>query len=139
MLILKFNPRGDVNMEDIKRFKIKQGIENEYHLEYDGKSLIKCNTKEEAQALIQLKHTLNDFVVNKEIECRTYQLLVEFYQKLIFDTLNDKLSEIDNMYAMKLMMEEICGQLDKLADRLSKMKDEDGVDNGGCAEDKGLD
>ena len=126
-------------MKDINQFRINQVNENEYHFEYDGKSLLKCDTKEEAKALNQLKNILNDFVVNKEIECRTYQLLVEFYQKLIFDTMNDKLSEIDNMYAMKLMMEEICGQLDKLADRLSKMKDEDGVDTGGCAEDKGLD
>ena len=48
--------------------------------------------------------------------------IAEYYQTLISNTLLDKLSDIDNMYAMKKMLEETTDVFEDLSTKLEKVK-----------------
>ena len=49
--------------------------------------------------------------------------IAEYYQTLISNTLSDKLSDIDNMYAMKKMLEETTDIFEDLIEKLETVKD----------------
>lgn len=49
--------------------------------------------------------------------------VAEYYQALISNTLSDKLNDIDNMYAMKKMLEETADVFEDLITKLEKVKD----------------
>lgn len=49
--------------------------------------------------------------------------VAEYYQALISNTLSDKLNDIDNMYAMKKMLEETADVFEDLIEKLEKVED----------------
>ena len=49
--------------------------------------------------------------------------VAEYYQALISNTLSDKLNDIDNMYAMKKMLEETANVFENLIEQLEKVED----------------
>ena len=49
--------------------------------------------------------------------------VAEYYQALISNTLSDKLNDIDNMYAMKKMLEETADVFEDLIEKLETVKD----------------
>lgn len=49
--------------------------------------------------------------------------VAEYYQALISNTLSDKLNDIDNMYAMKKMLEETADVFEDLIKKLEKVED----------------
>lgn len=49
--------------------------------------------------------------------------VAEYYQALISNTLSDKLNDIDNMYAMKKMLEETADVFENLIEKLEKIED----------------
>lgn len=49
--------------------------------------------------------------------------LTEFSQELISNTLSDKLADIDNMYAMKLMLKEMTSMIEDLIPQLENIRD----------------
>ena len=49
--------------------------------------------------------------------------IAEHYQTLISNTLSDKLNDIDNMYAMKKMLEETADVFEDLIEKLEKVED----------------
>lgn len=49
--------------------------------------------------------------------------VTEYYQTLISNTLSDKLNDIDNMYAMKKMLEETADVFEDLIKKLETVKD----------------
>ena len=49
--------------------------------------------------------------------------VAEYYQTLISNTLSDKLNDIDNMYAMKKMLEETADVFEDLIKKLEKVED----------------
>lgn len=54
--------------------------------------------------------------------------VAEYYQALISNTLSDKLNDIDNIYAMKKMLEETADTFEDLITKLEKVKDKIGDD-----------
>lgn len=48
--------------------------------------------------------------------------VAEYYQALISNTLSDKLNDIDNMYAMKKMLEETADVFENLIEKLEKVE-----------------
>lgn len=97
-----------------------------YRLLYGEQAVLEC-TDDEKDFVNELVYKLNDILIENEIEAKAYLIALEFYQKIIMDTLSDKLSDIDNMYAMKKMMDEICHNIEGLYKNLSDMRD-DGID-----------
>lgn len=59
--------------------------------------------------------------VNIAMEASTK--VAEYYQALISNTLSDKLNDIDNMYAMKKMLEEAADVFEGLIEKLEKVED----------------
>ena len=113
-------------MMENKRFSLDEmkteGEERVYHLNYGEQGLMSC-TDEEKQVIEQLVINLNRILLENEVETKSYRMMMEFYQKVIADTLADKLAEIDNMYAMKKMMEEITQSLENMANRITAMNE----------------
>ena len=61
-------------------------------------------------------------LINMKISMKAATQAAEFYQELIKITLEDKLSEIDNMYAMKKMLEETTKSFESLIERLQSLE-----------------
>lgn len=61
----------------------------------------------------KMEHDFNKREYTASIELSAMSKMVEFYQKIIVDILEDKLSNIDNMYALKTMLKEIEQTLQK--------------------------
>lgn len=59
--------------------------------------------------------------VNIAMEASTK--VAEYYQALISNTLSNKLNDIDNMYAMKKMLEEAADVFEGLIEKLEKVED----------------
>lgn len=110
-----------MNIEEV--FNIKETKENEYCLTYNERELLLCND-EEKEPLSKLVETLNIIFTEKEYEYKSYHMMMDFYQKLISDTLSDKLDNIDNLYAMKKMMTEICNSIESMTKNLKELQDE---------------
>ena len=108
-----------------KRFELKNADgndkENRYHLNYGEDTLMLCN-EDEKIPISQLVIALNNILQEKEIESLVYMKMNTFYEKLIEDTLQEKLKDIDNMYAMKLMLSEMCSQFDDLIKDVEGLK-----------------
>lgn len=110
-----------MNIEEV--FNIKETKENEYCLSYKERELLLCND-EEKEPLSKLVESLNIIFTEKEYEYKSYRMMMDFYQKLISDTLSDKLDNIDNLYAMKKMMTEICNSIESMTKNLKELQDE---------------
>lgn len=106
-----------------KKFTVEQINESEYHLLYDGRGLLSFDEPSEMEVVQNLTVSLNNILLEKEMEIYFFSKMMELYQKVITDTLSDKLDTIDNLYAMKKLMDEICGNLEQLA---NLKKDGDG-------------
>lgn len=81
---------------------------------------------EEAFAKLEGEYQEREYITRMELQAATK--IVEFYQKLIVDTLNDKLSEIDNMYAMKTMLKEIESTIKSMIPALEELKEKQEVE-----------
>ena len=79
-------------------------------------------TREEQRQLVELAPTYGN-KVNIAMEASIKALDAEYYQTLISNTLSDKLNDIDNMYAMKKMLEETADFFENLIEELEKIKD----------------
>lgn len=58
-----------------------------------------------------------------QTEIKATGKLVEFYQTLITNLVEDKLDNIDNLYAMKTMLKEMATMLEDLIPQIESMKD----------------
>lgn len=50
--------------------------------------------------------------------------MLDFFQEIITKTLQDKLSEIDTMYALKTMLKETVKSLEQIAGRVEQIRDQ---------------
>ena len=94
--------------------------EGKYGLHYKDQVIL-TYTEEDTQAIEDLAQQLNWIYAEQEISIKASTKLIEYYQELILKTLTDKLSEIDNMYAMKKMLTETSQELERLINRISTM------------------
>lgn len=60
-----------------------------------------------------------------QIEIKATGKLVEFYQTLITNLVEDKLDNIDNLYAMKTMLKEMATMLEDLIPQIESIKESD--------------
>lgn len=79
----------------------------------------------EGNELVNLAGYLNSKLNEYEVLCLAQTKMVEYYQTLIGNIIDDKLSNVDNMYAMKLMLKETVDILGDLAENLEKQKEKD--------------
>lgn len=103
--------------------KLEKNETHEYGLHYQDQVILKCD-KEDTKAIEELAHSLNKIYAEHEISIRATNKMLEWTLQLITDTLADKLSEIDNMYAMKKMLTESANELEKLTNRIIQMNKE---------------
>lgn len=113
---------NEMNLKLDKHFSVDKLNETEYQLKYGENGLVKFDEADEIEVFKKLAVGLNNILLEKEVEIQSYSMMMEFYQKVIADTLSDKLDDIDNMYAMKKMMTEICNSLEGLTNRLVELK-----------------
>jgi len=110
-----------------KRFELVEGVSNGkesvYHLNYGEDTLMFCE-EDEKEPLSQLVVALNNILQEKEVETLAYIKMKEFYETLISNTVQDKLKDIDNIYAMKMMLTEMCTQFEGLTKTLEGLSDE---------------
>lgn len=76
----------------------------------------------------KIEHDFNKREYAASIELSAMSKMVEFYQKIIVDILEDKLSNIDNMYALKTMLKEIEQTLQKSIVAVEKAKEKQEVE-----------
>ena len=107
-----------------KKFTVEQitGSESEHQLMYGETALLSFDKPSEVEVMQKLAVSLNNILLEKEMEVYCFSMMMEFYQKVIGDTVSDKLDNIDNLYAMKKMLNEISGNLEKLGTRLAGLK-----------------
>ena len=107
-----------------KKFSVEQitGSESEHQLVYGETGLLSFDEPSEVEVMQKLAVSLNNIMLEKEMEIYSLSMMLEFFQKVIGDTVSDKLDNIDNLYAMKKMMGEICENLEKLGTRLANLK-----------------
>lgn len=77
----------------------------------------------EGNELVNLAGYLNGKYNELQVLNIAQTRLVEYYQTLITNIIDDKLSNVDNMYAMKLMLKETVDILGDLAENLEKQKE----------------
>lgn len=112
--------------EKTERYSVKNGTDDEYILTDNilGKDII-TGTKEE---VLQFKNYLDELLetesYSKDMLIKAQEMLIEYYQKLITDTLFEKLSDVDNMYALKTMLKETCKLIEDLIPKVEGMKKE---------------
>ena len=81
----------------------------------------------------ELAEKFEEFICNRDLDYITkieilgkekYALeqLSEFSMKLISDTLSDKLSDLDNMYALKMMLKETVELFEQLLPKLKSLE-----------------
>lgn len=103
--------------------KLEKNETPEYGLHYQDQVILKCD-KEDTKAIEELAHRLNEIYAVHEINIKATNKMLEWTLQLITDTLTDKLSEIDNMYAMKKLLTESANELEKLTNRIIQMNNE---------------
>ena len=90
-------------------FEVKQLADDEsFQLTHNGNELIISRNKNELVKLAEYLNTLPPLEKFQEYEvlCIAQSRLIEYYQTLITNIIHDKLSNLDNLYAMKMMLNE---------------------------------
>lgn len=94
-------------------------------IENDQKIFRNIPSEELAEQLVEFICTRDAKWINQidTLQKENYALikLTEFLQELISSTLSDKLADIDNMYAMKLMLKEMTSMIEDLIPKLENM------------------
>ena len=88
-----------------------------------GDETIELITSPNVDELVNLAGYLNGKYNELQVLNIAQTRLVEYYQTLITNIIDDKLSNVDNMYAMKIMLKETVDILGDLAENLEKQKE----------------
>ena len=93
----------------------------------EKEEIIIVKDEETAKQLEQIFAAMDDKCYQEkavlQIEIKAAGKLVEFYQTLITNIVEDKLDNIDNLYAMKTMLKEMATMLEDLIPQIESMKD----------------
>ena len=93
----------------------------------EKEEIIIVKDEETAKQLEQIFAAMDDKCYQEkailQIEIKATGKLVEFYQTLITNLVEDKLDNIDNLYAMKTMLKEMATMLEDLIPQIESMKD----------------
>ena len=114
-------------IEDTEDFVILKINNTEKILKKEEIIIVK--DEETAKQLEQIFAEMDDKCYQEKMvlqtEIKATGKLVEFYQTLITDLVEDKLDNIDNLYAMKTMLKEMATMLQDLIPQIESMKESD--------------